>query len=158
MASTMKTKVLALALEHLHLNGCCAAAAVCANWRCAVFQALAQLRQLSLAPYAARVDDAVLATLLPRCERLDQVNLCNCRQVTDAGLLQLLACPTVTALNLSCMPAITADGVEKLCNALPIQSLELSGCSRIREVDLVKRFGRFIEFDDDEDGLNKVQG
>ncbi|OLQ03336.1 hypothetical protein AK812_SmicGene13680 [Symbiodinium microadriaticum] len=86
------------------------------------------------------------------------VNLCNCRQVTDAGLLQLLACPTVTALNLSCMPAITADGVEKLCNALPIQSLELSGCSRIREVDLVKRFGRFIEFDDDEDGLNKVQG
>ena len=28
-----------------------------------------------------------------------QVNLCNCRQVTDAGLLHMLACPTAARLH-----------------------------------------------------------
>ena len=79
--------------------------------------------------------------------------------MTDNGLAAVVAnCHRLCSLNLGCMPSVSACGVSALCDALPIRDLELGGCTAIREAELVSLFGRFMELDDDESGLSKVQG
>ena len=72
--------------------------------------------------------------------------------------------PKLVDINICCLPLVSADGVGSMCDALEtasaaLQSLELSGCTRIRETELVGRFGRFLELaDEEEDGLGACQG
>ncbi|CAJ1417499.1 unnamed protein product [Effrenium voratum] len=144
-------------LRPLPLGSAARLACLSTSWRKAAVEWLQRLQQLSLAPYSQRVDDDALLALVRHCVCLQEVNLCGCC-ITDRGLQGLLRCGKLSSLNLSCLPRISADALEELCAQLPVQWLELSGCTGIREVDLVRRFGRFMDLDEDEDGLNKVQG
>ncbi|CAJ1342459.1 unnamed protein product [Effrenium voratum] len=166
-ALTLKARV--DLLRPLPLGSAARLACLSTSWRKAAVEWLQRLQQLSLAPYSQRVDDDALLALVRHCVCLQEVNLCGCC-ITDRGLQGLLrcgkagrvaaerACRQLSSLNLSCLPRISADALEELCAQLPVQWLELSGCTGIREVDLVRRFGRFMDLDEDEDGLNKVQG
>ena len=96
-----------------------------------------------------------------RCRNLRTINLAGAGAVTSAGVSSLKECRKLEEINLSCGPSVSADALEALCQALPaLQSLELGGClgSTCRGEEVVRRFGRYLDLEDDEDGLNQVQG
>mmetsp|Transcript_100091 Transcript_100091/g.311861 ORF Transcript_100091/g.311861 Transcript_100091/m.311861 type:complete len:204 (-) Transcript_100091:76-687(-) len=152
---------LVLAVKPLPVAELCALSAVSRRWRGASEDALAAVQALDLRPYARYLTDAALVALLAKTPLLRALNVSTCKLCTDAALARIPAsCPLLTDLNLACLPCITADGVAAVADALGsgLTSLELAGCSCIAEAELVGRFSRFLELDDDEDGLFKVQG
>uniref|UniRef100_A0A6S9ZD51 F-box/LRR-repeat protein 15-like leucin rich repeat domain-containing protein n=1 Tax=Chrysotila carterae TaxID=13221 RepID=A0A6S9ZD51_CHRCT len=136
----------------------CQAAAVSRDWLLAVEHLLGGTKELNLCRYSARICDDNMARLARRCPRVTDINLSGCRKIGDRGVHALASCKELRSLNLSCLPLITADAVVALCNALPIVSLELGGCARIGDAVLRTHFSQYVELDDDEDGLSKVQG
>ena len=86
--------------------------------------------------------------------------MAGCTRLSDAGLAHLAtAVPQLTELNLSCVHGVSADGVAQAIAGLDgLASLDLAGCTGIGASELVARFGAYLELDDDEDGLSKVQG
>ena len=150
--------VIALALSGLPPASLASSGAVSQLWHSAAAEALGSISTLDLRPFALTLTDSNLERLLERAPMLHELNLTSCVHITDRGLACLPArCPHLRDLNLACLPLITADGVEAVTKALPIASLELAGCS-IPGAELVRRFACFLELDDDEDGLAKVQG
>ena len=90
-------------------------------------------------------------------------DLASCAAITDRGIASLgsAACRHLRDLNLACLPRVTADGVACIAESLGVAqlvSLELGGCTAISSAELITRFGPWLELDDDEDGLAKVQG
>ena len=137
--------------------------AVSHAWREAALLSLATAWQdVDLRRFADRADDEAVRRIVSATPLLRSLNLSNCVHVTDAALAHLRprSSPLLTELNLACMPLITADAAEAVVDAYGPQlvALELSGCRRIGAAELVRRFGRFLELDEDEDGLSKVQG
>ena len=95
------------------------------------------------------------------CRNLRSINLAGASAVTSAGVSSLKECQKLEEINLSCGPSVSADALEALCQALPaLQSLDLGGClgNSCSEDQVVRRFGRYLDLEDDEDGLNQVQG
>jgi len=153
--------VIALALQSLPPGELADAGAVSQLWHAAAAEALSSVLVLDLKPFATRLTDEVLDDLLARAPLLRELNLSSCVRVTDAGLASVARrCPLLEDLNLACLPLVTADGVSAVTDACGsrLTSLELAGCSSISESELLRRFHRFLELDDDEDGLAKVQG
>ena len=136
-------------------------ASVSKSWRTASAVALDSFHVLDLRPLDAVLTDEALAAILLKCSGLRSLNLSCCRKLTDNALAPLASCcPLLVELNLACLPKLTAEGVGRVTDALGQQltSLELGGCTGISDADLVGRFGHWLELDDDEDGLGKVQG
>ena len=153
--------VIALALHPLPLQALAAAGAVSQLWHEAVAEVHGSTGSLDLSPFAAHMNDELLVGIVSRVPLLRELNVSSCVRITDKGIACLpRLCPGLYSINLACLPLITADGVSAVSDALGAQltSLELAGCSAISEAALIQRFGRFLELDDDEDGLAKVQG
>ena len=149
--------VLTLALQSTPVPSLAAASAVSHLWRVAASDAFSSVHALVLRPYAASLSDEMLDTLLAKTPMLRELNLSTCNLITDGGLACLPSrCPLLRDLNLACNPHVTANGVAAIADQLT--GLELAGCRSISEFELVRQFARFIELDDDEDGLAKVQG
>ena len=156
----------------------CTAAMVSRAWREASATALSSVVHLDLRFAATELSDEKLLHLLRRPPSgawpcLLSVNLAGCALISDSGLQGFgrKLMPTLVDINICCLPLVSADGVGAMCEALEsasaapdnlacsLQSLELSGCTRIRETELVSRFGRFLELaDEEEDGLGACQG
>lgn len=153
---------LALLFSRLSQDEQLRTALVCKAWKDGSDHTLGQLHSLDLRSLHDSLDDARLACLLEKCANLRSLNLSGCRHVSDDGLAALpRCCPKLMDVNLTCMPLITANGVETgVVDGLArsLESLELAGCSKITPTELVTRFSRFLELDDDEDGLNSCQG
>ena len=117
---------------------------------------------LDLSTLHSALDDEGLENILGKCPSLRTLNVSGCKKLTDEGLKCIpKCCPLLSDVNLSCLPLLTANGVETAVVdglARSIQSLELAGCTKIAPQELVSRFSRFLELDDDEDGLNRCQG
>ena len=152
--------VLALALQELPLCSLARVQRVSRLWRAAAADAFASLPCLDLRPHAPQLTDEVLSSLLAKTPGVHALNLSTCTRLTDQGLRPLpAACPALSSLNLSCTH-LSGPAVSLVVDSLGsrLQELELAGCSSISEAELVGRFSRFLELDDDEDGLAKVQG
>lgn len=134
-------------------------ARVSTSWRCGVVLALGSATHLDLRGHAKSLNDLQLAQLLTRCPHIVDLNLHGCTLLTDAALDELAQhCSRLVALNISCVPGVGADALERMCSGMAaLQSLELGGCRNISEVDLVSRFGKYMELGE-EDGLDQVQG
>ena len=154
--------LLPLLLTRLSLPEQLRAGEVSVAWREASSGFFAEhIRQLDLRPHAPLLTNGSLEKLVSKCPRLQSLNLSGCKAIGDDGLKSLpMACPQLNELNLACIPQVTADGVGRVVDALgdKLASVELGGCSGISASQLVARFSRFLELDDDEDGLAKVQG
>ena len=153
----------------------CSVARVSRAWMEASACALPIVKVLDLRYAAAALTDEALLHLLGRPPTgswplLESVNLAGCSLLTDAGLQALTRrrMAKLSDVNLCCLPRVTADGVSAMCDALAatpngpscqLKSLELSGCTRIRETELIARFARFLDLaDEEEDGLGACQG
>jgi len=162
LMSTLATNEDALptVIANLEFAQQCRVAAVSRAWQNASALCLAGQRSLDLHPFRSSLSDGTLGLLLSRCPSLAVLNLSECAGITDDGISRLPSCcPRLRDLNLSLQPSVTADGVSTVVDKLPeLTSLELAGCRSITEAQLVARFARFLELDDDEDGLGKVQG
>jgi|TARA_B100000524_G_scaffold348097_1_gene251611 hypothetical protein len=132
--------------------------AVCSEWQAVVHANLAELTSLNL-QQQRDLTDAQLGVLASRCPRVCEVNLSGSRCIGDDGLATLVQCTLLRSLNISCLPNVTSDGVERATRPFGEQlvSLELGGCTAL-DADLATRFSRWVEIDSDEDGLFKVQG
>lgn len=149
----------------------CTAAMVSRAWREASATALSSVAHLDLRYASSQLSDELFLDLLRRPPSgawpcLISVNLAGCALLSDAALqgFSRKLMPKLVDINICCLPLVSADGVGSMCDALEtasaaLQSLELSGCTRIRETELVSRFGRFLELaDEEEDGLGACQG
>jgi len=136
-----------------------AVARVSTSWRCGALLALGSATNLDLRSHAKTLDDLQLAQLLARCPHIVDLNLHGCTLLTDAALNKVAQhCSHLVAINISCVPGVGADAVERMCGSMiGLQSLELGGCRSISEVDLVSRFGKYMDLGE-EDGLDQVQG
>lgn len=137
-----------------------AAASVSADWRQGASDALLSLRDLDLRGRAELTDDS-LDALLARTPGLRSLNLAGCRALTDASLVALPArCARLERLNLACLPLLTASAASAAVEALPcLADLEIGGCFRTSSPEeLGRRFGRFLEEEEDDDGLGACQG
>ena len=154
--------LLALAFDSLPPASLGAAAATCRLWRDAAAEALWAREALDLraSSGASPLSDDELGALVARAPSLRFLNLSSCEALTDAGLAHLKGLAHLRSLNLASLPKVTADGVAAVVDAIgaELTDLELGGCSAIGSAELVRRFGRFLELDEDEDGLAKVQG
>ena len=151
--------VLTLALQPASVTSLAASSAVSQLWRMAATEAFSSVLELDLRPFAANLSDEMLDALLSKTPMLRELNLSSCGRITDRGLACLpRRCPHLRDLNLACNPLVTADGVAAIADELSLTGLELAGCRSIPEAELVRRFARFLELDEDEDGLAKVQG
>ena len=162
-AADMTLRALALALEctHVEVASLIAPGATCHSWSGMTAEVLATRQHLDLRPFALTLTDEHLQSLLARAPLIKSLNIADCKLVTDASLDVLPTyCPMLTELNLACVPLVTAEAVERVVAACgpKLVSLELQGCRSISGVDMVSKFARFLEIDDDEDGLSKVQG
>ena len=157
-APVLHADCIAAVLHHLPLAERASAARVSTRWRDGSGEALGGATRLDLRAHASALTDARLARLLARCPRALDLNLYACSRLTDDALAAIAShCEHLVSCNLSCVTGIGADALERMCGRLKaLQSLELGGC-RIGEVDLVRRFGRFLELGE-EDGLDQVQG
>ena len=140
----------------------CSFATVSKQWHEAVEAALSgHAESLNVRRFATAVTDDTLANIARRCPRLRSINLAGATALTSDGLAALKGCPRLETLNLACGPKVKADALEALCVALPaLQSLEMGGClgSELTTEQTVRRFGHWLDLDDDEDGLSQVQG
>ena len=140
----------------------CRLASVSSLWRSTVESLVhSQVEHLNLTRYTQALDNQTLARVARRCRNLRTINLAGASAVTSAGVSSLKECQKLEDINLSCGPSVSADALEALCQALPaLQSLDLGGClGRTCFADeVVRRFGRYLDLEDDEDGLNQVQG
>lgn len=118
------------------------------------------MASLDLRAHAAYVTDDTLTELLVKFPRLKALNVANCKLLSDVGLAGLpQSNPLLVDLNVACLPLLTADGVSRVTDALPkLQALELAGCTGISASELVQRFARWLELEEDEDGLTACQG
>ena len=160
-AASSSQHVLALALRELPLRSLSASFAVSHLWHAAAEEAQASLSVLDLRALSESLTDDVLESVLARTPMLHTLNVSSCTKLTDDGLAAVARrCPLLSDLNCACLPKITADGVSQVVDARGprLDSLELGGCVAITPSELVRRFARFLELDDDEDGLDKVQG
>ena len=135
--------------------------AVSLAWQRTALELLSACQTLNLTSHRHTVTDKHMAMIVARMPSLRTVNLSGCNLLSDKSLVTLKAgCPDLVELNLSCMKNIHASAVEEIVNALGdrLTSLELAGCGLISEADMVTKFSKFLELDDDEDGLDKVQG
>ena len=116
-------------------------------------------RALDLRRYGSTLTDDTLIRLLGHCQSLRSLNLSGCTLISDKGIEPVArSAPLLTDLNLACLPKLSADGIAAVAGALPgLTSLELGGCTGISAGQLAL-FGRWLELDEDEDGLAKVQG
>tara|TARA_B110001452_G_scaffold265675_1_gene270809 strand:- start:1076 stop:1576 length:501 start_codon:yes stop_codon:yes gene_type:complete len=147
-------------LTMLDYSSQCRLASVSSLWRSAVDTG-SQIEHLNLTRYSQALTDETVARVARRCRNLRTINLAGAGAVTSAGVSSLKECRKLEEINLSCGPSVSADALEALCQALPaLQSLELGGClgSTCRGEEVVRRFGRYLDLEDDEDGLNQVQG
>ena len=140
-----------------------AAARVCKSWKQTEVESMASSMQtLDLRPYASEMTDEAFARIIARVPLLRELNLSGCSKLSDAALAHLRpeSLPLLCDLNLTCVPSVTAAAVGAVADAYgsKLVALELSGCVSISEADLVSRFSRFLELDDDEDGLGACQG
>lgn len=151
---------LELALDGCPLTSVTAVASVSHTWRRTALEALEHRRTLDLTPFRLTITDEYLTALVARMPEVRHVNISGCSKLGDASLTALKSCRHLTELNLSCLTQIHADFVADVVDTIgdTLSSLELAGCRSISEYELVSRFGRFLELDDDEDGLSKVQG
>merc|ERR1719387_615481 len=148
----------ALALRPLPLASVMAAARVSPVWNAAAVEALASFSALDLRPFGAGMTDEALGRLLASTPSLRVLNLATCAHISDRGLAQLADhCPLLARLNLACLPLVTAGGLAPEVDAFgpQLEELELSGCVAISEAELLRRFARFLDLD--EDPLAKVQ-
>ena len=151
---------LPLLFSRLSLTEQCHAAEVNLAWRDASCSFLGNVASLDLSKHAGYVTDTTLAEVLSKFPRIKTLNLANCKAISDVGLAELpRRCPLLADLNIACLPLLTADGISRAVEELPkLDSLELAGCSGIPPAQMVSRFGRWLELDDDDDGLNACQG
>ena len=151
---------LPLLLSRLSLAEQCHAAEINAAWRDASISSLGTAASLDLSMHAGYVTDDTLAELLSKFPRLKTLNVANCKKISDVGLAKLpQLCPLLVDVNVACLPLITADGVAQAVEGLPkLDALELAGCSGISAADMMSRFGRWLELEEDEDGLTACQG
>ena len=147
---------LPLLLSRLALSDQCRAAEVSRAWRDASQSCLGFLLELDLRSHAAHLDDTTLNTIVSKCPQLRTLNIAGCSKIGDEGLSSL---PTTNVhlsdLNVACLPRVTPDAVAACAESLSLLNLEIAGCAKITDVS---RFARWLEEDDDEDGLAKVQG
>ena len=139
------------------------AALVSHSWASASAECRASGQSLDLRRYSATLDDETLTRVLRESPQLRSLNIASCAAITDAGLAALAegCCPHLADLNIACLPRVSAEGVGRVADALgasQLTSLELGGCTAISSDQLVARFGAWLELDEDEDGLDKVQG
>jgi hypothetical protein len=158
-AAVLNADCVAAVLQWMRLPERASAASVAAQWRDGSKLALSGTTRLDLRAYAPSLDDARLALVLSRCPRAVDLNLHACSLLTDEALTTIAThCTGLVSCNLSCVPGIGADALERMCGRLrSLQSLELGGCHKISEADLVLRFVRYLELGE-EDGLDQVQG
>jgi hypothetical protein len=132
---------------------------VSTGWQCGALLALGSSTHLDLRSHAKTLNDLQLAQLLARCPHIVDLNLHGCTLLTDAALNKVAQyCSHLVAINISCVPGVGADAVERMCGSMVgLQSLELGGCRSISEADLVSRFGKYMDLGE-EDGLDQVQG
>ena len=128
-------------------------------WRCGALLALGSAKKLDLRSHAKTLNDLHLAQLLARSPNIIDLNLHGCTLLTDTALDKVAQyCSHLVAINISCVPGVGADAVERMCGSMVgLQSLDLGGCRSISEVDLVSRFGKYMDLGE-EDGLDQVQG
>ena len=136
-----------------------AVARVSTCWRCGALLALGSAKKLDLRSHAKTLNDLQLAQLLARSPNIIDLNLHGCTLLTDTALDKVAQyCSHLVAINISCVPGVGADAVERMCGSMVgLQSLDLGGCRSISEVDLVSRFGKYMDLGE-EDGLDQVQG
>ena len=152
--------VLPMLLSQLSIREQCRAGEVSTAWRSASDTALSEHRRaLDLRRYGSTLTDDTLIRLLGHCQSLRSLNLSGCTLISDKGIEPVArSAPLLTDLNLACLPKLSADGIAAVAGALPgLTSLELGGCTGISAGQLAL-FGRWLELDEDEDGLAKVQG
>ena len=133
-------------------------ARVSTTWRCSAALALGSATHLDLRTHAKTLNDLQLTQLLVRCPNVIDLNLHGCTLLTDA-VLHVVAqhCSRLQSINFS-FTGVGADALERMCSSMAaLQSLDLGGCRSIGEVELVSRFGRYMELGE-EDGLDQVQG
>ena len=136
-----------------------AVARVSTCWRCGALLALESATKLDLRSHAKTLNDLQLAQLLARSPNIIDLNLHGCTLLTDTALDKVAQyCSHLVAINISCVPGVGADAVERMCGSMVgLQSLDLGGCRSISKVDLVSRFGKYMDLGE-EDGLDQVQG
>eukprot|EP00310_Coccolithus_braarudii_P026084 CAMPEP_0183340554 /NCGR_PEP_ID=MMETSP0164_2-20130417/7068_1 /TAXON_ID=221442 /ORGANISM="Coccolithus pelagicus ssp braarudi, Strain PLY182g" /LENGTH=173 /DNA_ID=CAMNT_0025510713 /DNA_START=15 /DNA_END=536 /DNA_ORIENTATION=+ len=157
-AQTLGRDGLCAIFSQLQLHEQCQMGRVCSDWEAASRHLLGVISELPLHQFAATMTDDCLHALLHRCPIITEVNLADCKRITDTGLLALRHCRRLQSLNLSFVSAVSADAIEKVCHATSMRSLDLGGCTQLSELELCTRFGAYLELDEDEDGLSKVQG
>ena len=110
---------------------------------------------LDLCRRPRQVTDAVVVMLAEHCgQGLQHVNLSGCT-VTDRALEALAEhCPNLRTANLTCLRDITEGAVRALCRATKIESLELSGCSRISEEAIRGVFAPYCDILDEDELLD----
>ena len=133
-------------------------AGVSGTWRCGAALALGSATHLDLRKHAKTLNDLQLTQLLVRCPNVIDLNLHGCTLLTDAVLHAVAQhCSRLQSINFS-FTGVGADALERMCSSMAaLQSLDLGGCRSIGEVELVSRFGRYMELGE-EDGLDQVQG
>lgn len=150
---------IAAIVQLLPLPQRCAVARVSTCWRGGALLALGSATKLDLRSHAKTLKDLQLAQLLARSPNIIDLNLHGCTLLTDTALDKVAQyCSHLVAINISCVPGVGADAVERMCGSMVgLQSLDLGGCRSISEVDLVSRFGKYMDLGE-EDGLDQVQG
>ena len=149
-------------LSHTSLASTLSAARVSREWHAAVWNHhLGGLHALDLRKHSGSLTNERLLLILKACPRLKELNLFGCRQLTDESVRAVASlCPELVSLNVGCIPNVSADCMGAAADALSttLVDLELSGCTGISEYDLIQRFARFLDLDEDESGLSKCQG
>eukprot|EP00455_Lapot_gusevi_P034599 TRINITY_DN3819_c0_g1_i9.p1 TRINITY_DN3819_c0_g1~~TRINITY_DN3819_c0_g1_i9.p1 ORF type:complete len:445 (-),score=38.76 TRINITY_DN3819_c0_g1_i9:462-1796(-) len=124
----------------LNLIDLAQATRVCTRWRYLTLYEPVLWRKINLAPYASRVTDDMLASLLQRYGTMvEDLRLCGCRQLS-ASLLAMVSsiCPQLVELHCCGLNKLVSDDVVSslLATAPSLKRLSLNGCTNVSVLSL----------------------